>query len=92
MPRARAGLARLADVPGRGDRPLRLALPRDERLAAPDASDSNGHASDNPPIIVDPIGQFDPHADCRFEITAEGNVTVRKFGNSAERLITGQLF
>lgn len=38
-----------------------------------------------------PVGQFDPHANCRFEITPAGDVTVRKFGNSAERLITGQL-
>ena len=38
-----------------------------------------------------PVGQFDPHAGHRFEINAEGDVTVGKFGNSAERLITGQL-
>ena len=39
---------------------------------------------------IPPVGQFDPHAGHRFEITAEGDVTVRKFGNSAERLINGQ--
>lgn len=40
---------------------------------------------------VEPVKQFDPNAGHRFEITPAGDVTVRKFGNSAERLITGQL-
>lgn len=38
-----------------------------------------------------PVGLFCQDIKQRFEINQEGDVTVRKFGNSAERLITGQL-
>lgn len=37
------------------------------------------------------VGLFCQDIKQRFEINQEGDVTVRKFGNSAERLITGQL-
>lgn len=40
---------------------------------------------------IPPVGLFEQEAEQRFEINPEGDVTVRKFGNSAERLITGQL-
>ena len=39
---------------------------------------------------IPPVGMFDPNAVQRFEINPNGDVTVRKFGNSAERLINGQ--
>ena len=42
-------------------------------------------------VEIPPFREFDPNAGHRIEITSEGDVTVRKFGNSAERLITGQL-
>ena len=41
--------------------------------------------------VIPPLGQFNPNAGHSFEINSAGDVTVRKFGNSAERLITGQL-
>ena len=41
---------------------------------------------------ADPFGEFDPGANQRFEITAEGCVTVRKFGNYAQRYVDGTVF
>ena len=41
-------------------------------------------------VEIPPFREFDPNAGHRIEINPEGDVAVRKFGNSAERLINGQ--